>query len=187
MQQRIKISSLPVTEDLDLNDIIPYTDNPSSNSITRKTTFDKIGQLFSEGYFARIVSSRSQLPSYEAFDGAAILVTGAEDAGIFRAIRTEDTPDNSTTYSSATSGFLWSLSLVESKTVISDNSSEFYTFQQGTPSSTWTITHNLGRIPPSVAIVDSVGNLVIGDVIYINNNKLTVTFDSPFSGKAYID
>lgn len=61
-----------------------------------------------------------------------------------------------------------------------------YVFNQGVPSTTWNITHNLGKFP-SVTIVDSSGRVVIGDVTHVNNDQLTVTFNSAFSGKAYLN
>lgn len=60
-----------------------------------------------------------------------------------------------------------------------------YIYSQGVPSAVWTITHNLGW-HPQVAVVDSMGNLVNGDVVYTSENELRVTFYSPFSGKAYL-
>lgn len=59
-------------------------------------------------------------------------------------------------------------------------------FNQVTSSSTWTITHNLERFP-SVTIIDSAGGTVIGDVEYVSNNELTITFSAPFSGTAYLN
>lgn len=52
--------------------------------------------------------------------------------------------------------------------------------------SSWTITHNLGK-KPSVTVVDSAENWVIGDVVYINDNELVVSFSSAFSGRAYLN
>lgn len=61
-----------------------------------------------------------------------------------------------------------------------------FTYTQVAASNTWSITHNLGKFP-SVSVVDSAENLVVGDVQYINNNQLTVTFTASFSGKAYLN
>lgn len=61
-----------------------------------------------------------------------------------------------------------------------------YTHNQIVPSTTWNITHNLNKFP-SVTIVDSGGTVVIGDVTHINNDSLTVTFNSAFAGKAYLN
>lgn len=57
---------------------------------------------------------------------------------------------------------------------------------QYTPTNIWVINHDLDKYV-SVSIVDSDNNLVIGDVQYNNRNTITVTFQVPFSGKAYIN
>ena len=61
-----------------------------------------------------------------------------------------------------------------------------YVFIQSTPSATWTITHNLGKFP-SVSVVDSANTVVYGDIGYIDNNSLTITFSAAFGGKAYMN
>tara|TARA_R110002072_G_scaffold200215_2_gene357920 strand:- start:952 stop:1665 length:714 start_codon:yes stop_codon:yes gene_type:complete len=61
-----------------------------------------------------------------------------------------------------------------------------FTYNQVAASGSWAITHNLGK-NPSVSIVDSGGNTVVGDVIYINTNQLTINFTAQFSGKAYLN
>lgn len=61
-----------------------------------------------------------------------------------------------------------------------------YTHTQLAAASTWNIVHNLGKYP-SVTIVDSGNNQVIGDVQFIDINTLTITFTSAFGGKAYIN
>lgn len=61
-----------------------------------------------------------------------------------------------------------------------------YVYTQSVSSKMWEVEHNLGKYP-SVSIVDSGGNLVMGDVIYNSENKLTVKFKSSFSGRAYLN
>lgn len=61
-----------------------------------------------------------------------------------------------------------------------------YVFTQGTPSTTWTIVHNLG-VFPSVTVVDSAGSVQIGDVLYVSANEITLTFSAAFAGKAYLN
>ena len=68
----------------------------------------------------------------------------------------------------------------------SSSGDKHFTFTQTSAAATWNITHNLNKYP-SVSIVDSANNLVIGDVKYTNTNQLTVTFNSAFSGKAYLN
>lgn len=60
-----------------------------------------------------------------------------------------------------------------------------YIHDQGSPASTWSVTHNLGYYP-NVAVVDSGGTEVIGEVTYADSNSLTISFSSPFGGKAYL-
>ena len=61
-----------------------------------------------------------------------------------------------------------------------------YPFPFPQPKSVWTISHNLDRYP-SVTIVDSAGDKVEGDVTYLDQNTISVTFSSPFSGTAYLN
>ena len=58
--------------------------------------------------------------------------------------------------------------------------------RQDSASDTWIINHNLDKYP-SVSVVDSAGNVVIGEVIYNNANQLTIKFTAAFSGRAYLN
>ena len=57
---------------------------------------------------------------------------------------------------------------------------------QGVASSTWTVTHNLNK-RPSVTVVDSATQVVIGEVTYNSDNQVTIKFSSSFAGKAYFN
>jgi hypothetical protein len=61
-----------------------------------------------------------------------------------------------------------------------------FTFCQDASLSEWTITHNLGDFP-SVTVVDSGNSVVVGDVSYTNSNIVVLTFNSAFSGCAYLN
>lgn len=61
-----------------------------------------------------------------------------------------------------------------------------YTHTQASAASSWVIAHNLGR-RPSVTIVDSGGNVQIGDVLYNSDNQITVNFSAAFGGYAYLN
>lgn len=61
-----------------------------------------------------------------------------------------------------------------------------FTFNQTVSTNVWSITHNLGAFP-SVSVIDSVGNFVIGDVSYIDDRSMTLTFNNAFKGKAYLN
>lgn len=60
-----------------------------------------------------------------------------------------------------------------------------FVYTQPSASILWDITHNL-MFFPNVTIVDSGENFVIGDVEYVNQNRLLVTFAHSFAGKAYL-
>ncbi len=61
-----------------------------------------------------------------------------------------------------------------------------FLFQQKTPSSTWTVNHNLNKFP-SVSVVNSNNISVNGLVTYISKSELTITFSAGFSGSAYLN
>jgi hypothetical protein len=61
-----------------------------------------------------------------------------------------------------------------------------YVYTQSTPSSSWVVVHNLNK-RPSVSVVDSAEDVVYGQVRYISNNEVMLTFAAPFTGKAYFN
>ena len=62
----------------------------------------------------------------------------------------------------------------------------YYIHEQGFSSTTWNINHGLGKYP-SVTVVDSGGNWMIGEVYYKNENEIILRFTYEFSGKAYLN
>ena len=71
-------------------------------------------------------------------------------------------------------------------TFIADVYKYAHIHNQPTPASQWTITHNLGKFP-SVSIVDSANNEVIGEVEHTSDTQLIVRFSASFSGKAFLN
>ena len=61
-----------------------------------------------------------------------------------------------------------------------------FVFTQAVPSATWTIQHNMDKLP-AVAAVNNNNMIVYGNVVYVDNNNLTITFSGGFSGKAYLN
>ena len=61
-----------------------------------------------------------------------------------------------------------------------------YVHVQNTPSASWTASHNLGK-KPAVVVVDSADEVVYGEIEYIDDNTVTLTFVGAFSGKAYFN
>ena len=69
---------------------------------------------------------------------------------------------------------------------VAGSSHSTYVHNQNVPASFWDITHNLASYP-SVSVIDSTGGLVVGDISYVSNNRLTITFSGSFSGQAYLN
>ena len=61
-----------------------------------------------------------------------------------------------------------------------------YFHNQASVSASWNIAHNLGK-KPSVTIIDSGGNQVIGDIVYVDDNNVTLNFTAAFSGTATLN
>ena len=62
---------------------------------------------------------------------------------------------------------------------------QYYRHIQGTPATTWHITHTLGRYC-AVTVVDSAGTVVEGDVSYLSPSEVTIDFSAAFAGEAYL-
>jgi hypothetical protein len=61
-----------------------------------------------------------------------------------------------------------------------------YVHTQNVASSSWSVTHGLGFIP-NITVIDSAGSVVEGSYTYSEDgNTVTLSFSSPFSGKAYL-
>jgi hypothetical protein len=66
------------------------------------------------------------------------------------------------------------------------NGDKNFVFTQAVASATWNVNHNLDKFP-SCTMVLSTGQQGFGDVTFIDENNLTITFAGPESGKAYIN
>lgn len=61
-----------------------------------------------------------------------------------------------------------------------------HTHTQATPAATWTITHNLGRHPAAVTVLDHHGHQLVADTAFPDNTTVTVTFAAPAAGRVEI-
>lgn len=76
---------------------------------------------------------------------------------------------------------------LEATFTISQNIQDLnYIHYQDVAADTWVITHNLGKMP-SVTVVTSAGEQVVGDVQYNSTGKLTIGFANAFAGVAYLN
>jgi hypothetical protein len=60
-----------------------------------------------------------------------------------------------------------------------------YIHNQLTPSAVWTVVHLLFGFP-NVTAVDSADTEIVGDLLYIDNTTVQITFASGTTGKAYV-
>ena len=61
-----------------------------------------------------------------------------------------------------------------------------FVFTQGSSSAQWVVDHNLGK-KCAVTVVDSAGTVIIGQVTYNSDNRVTLDFEAAFSGKAFFN
>ena len=73
--------------------------------------------------------------------------------------------------------------IIGDMTVYSDR---HYLYTQETPSTEWTVEHNLNKYP-AVTVVDSAGNEVEGLYNYVDLNTVVLTFSVAFAGKAFFN
>lgn len=83
-------------------------------------------------------------------------------------------------------GNLLPISVSQTDVRVNGESLTSYTHDQTTTELEWVIEHNLGK-KPSVTAVDSANTQVIGEVEYLDNDRLVVRFKYPFKGKAFLN
>ena len=60
-----------------------------------------------------------------------------------------------------------------------------FVYLQNVASTIWPVQHNLNKFPQIITL-DSSGNVVIGDVAYVDSNNIRVQFSSAIGGTAYL-
>ena len=109
---------------------------------------------------------RRPVPTVTTMDitGIAAAITGANPIN-----------DNTTTASNT-----WSAQKTQTEIT---NARPTYLHSQASPSTTWTINHNLGSTP-AVTVTDSAGEECEGEVDHPTLNQTVITFSAAFSGTA---
>ena len=69
---------------------------------------------------------------------------------------------------------------------LSSQQAPTFVFTQGVPATVWNISHNLGKFP-SVSVTNNNNIVTNGEITYIDNNNVTLTFSAAFVGKAYLN
>ena len=89
------------------------------------------------------------------------------------------------TGSVGTAGQLLSSTVTGTKWV-ADAGDKTFVFNQAIPSATWTINHTLDKFP-SITVVSTANQVVIGDAAYTSTTQVVITFTAGFAGKAYLN
>jgi hypothetical protein len=63
---------------------------------------------------------------------------------------------------------------------------ETFVFEQKTPSNVWEIEHTLNKFP-SCTVIDSANSVVIGNIEYVDNSHIIISFSGAFSGTALLN
>jgi len=142
--------------------------------------------------------SETTLPDfYEAIEGSLVLIQKSDDASKFGVYDWNSSTQNSSDVN------VYDISLTfkggngtlenEKDYLISlllfrfdDYRDKNKVINQATPATTWSMNHGLNK-KPSVTVVDSSGEKVVGLVDYVDLNNVTITFVNPASGDAYFN
>jgi hypothetical protein len=77
------------------------------------------------------------------------------------------------------------LSLKPSDVYEDTSGDKSYTHTQSVAATTWTVIHNMGRIPSIVVINGVNGNSVIGRISHIDNNTAVIHLKPAMAGTAH--
>lgn len=67
-----------------------------------------------------------------------------------------------------------------------EGADQHFVYATPVPMASWEIDHNLNKYP-SVTLTDWDGNVIGGDIKYINTNKVIVNLSEPICGRAYLN
>lgn len=142
------------------------------------------------------VNDKDYANYWNAVNGSTIIIQKASDISVFGIFDVTDVNENS-----SQSGFYdFTLTHIKSNGGLDKGTDYFvfllqlsagdldknYVHNQPTASTTWNVQHGLSK-KPSVTVVDSGDNEVIGEVTYLDNNNINISFSAAFSGKAYLN
>lgn len=77
---------------------------------------------------------------------------------------------------------------VAERSVLNSNydGDKYYEYEWRKPVTAIKINHNLNK-KPSVTVIDTAGNEIIGDVDYVDQDNLTLKFSAAVRGTAYLN
>lgn len=66
------------------------------------------------------------------------------------------------------------------------NNPETFVFKQEVASAEWNVEHNLNKFP-ACTIVSGDNEVILGDITYLDESNLIITFSEAISGACYLD
>jgi len=144
-----------------------------------QTNPELIIEEFENYYFEIVEGDNKQVWILKDFVGGLLsLVTISELKLLF-----EDNEEIKNTSQLINDGSDGQTPFITSEDLVNDKN---YVHTQNVAQTVWEITHNLGKYP-SVIVVDSGNNVVIGEINYVDLNLITLSFNATFSGKAFFN
>jgi len=137
-------------------------------------------------------AGRTVLDYLQYIAGEEIIIFNTADKNSFGHFRfvslQESTPDVyiATVEHIASNGVLVDDEVYAIGVFTKNNGDKHYRHIQSVSSDTWSIEHSLDKYP-AVVVKDSAGSIVVGDIDYVDENNVTLTFSGAFSGEAYLN
>ena len=180
-----------------------YFENGSLNSVDEFTELDGPGSTVDFSSISSLMfhqntsHGKNIVDLMGAFNGNIVMISKVDEPNKFAFYKITNYEQNIT----ETEFYNTSLSYIDGNGSIEEDEFYFlsllqfdklsdtdkhYTHNQSVAGSTWSISHNLNKFP-SVTAVLSTGQQGYGDVTFIDENNLTITFAGAESGKAYMN
>ena len=134
---------------------------------------------------------------YEFLEGSRVIIQKASNVSVLGIFdwNTSTVDSNDSDFYNITLSFIDGLSYLENEEEylvyllqydVAASNDKFYSEEITVASNPWSINHNLKKFP-SVTVVLSTGQKGHGDVTYVDNNNVTITFAGDETGKVYIN
>jgi len=134
---------------------------------------------------------------YEFLEGSRVVIQKASDVSVLGIFDWNTSTVNSgdTNFYDITLTYIDGLSYLENDEEylvyllqydVAASNDKFYSEEITVASNPWSINHNLNKFP-SVTVVLSTGQKGHGDVTYVDNNNVTISFAGDETGKVYIN
>lgn len=134
---------------------------------------------------------------YEFLEGSRVIIQKASNVSVLGVFdwNTSTVDSNNSDFYNITLSYIDGLSYLENEEEylvyllqydVAASNDKFYSEEIAQATNPWSINHNLNKFP-SVTVVLSTGQKGHGDVTYVDNNNVRITFSGDESGKVYIN